>query len=334
MSIVWCAFSFPFLCSRILVTSSMNLDVSICLSWTVFPPGRRRIIIDTDPGVLVLRVCGTVRVDWSHTISPEFINARICVIIYVLCLSGQKMGLKKWGRASSKNRSQRRKLRWTSAMYIWSQDWENSRQMWQLKVRQQVLGDIQHGAFDVLVKHIEFRSGFVTGHVLQCCREHAFQTIWHTHAHTNTHEASWGSHWRRGFSFYIHAWKHVHFELFWSNQNWVPNWIYSLCKRARGFMMFHVVLFMIYVAILYCDLSYIWYQISALIPTWRPSTHSTHLIMYPSGALTKASQSLWGVDDALAILLALGSEQLQVDGLSIALGNCKDLLICREATWE
>ena len=34
-----------------------------------------------------------------------------------------------------------------------------------------------------------------------------------THTHTNTHEASWGSHWRRGFSFYIHAWKHVHFEL-------------------------------------------------------------------------------------------------------------------------
>jgi len=31
------------------------------------------------------------------------------------------------------------------------------------------------------------------------------------------------------------------------------------------------------------------------------------------------------VDDALAILLALGSEQLQVDGLSIALGNCKDI---------
>lgn len=56
--------------------------------------------------------------------------------------------------------------------------------------------------------------------------------------------------------------------------------------------------------------------------------------MYPSGALTKASQSLLGVDDALAILLALGSEQLQVDGLSIALGNCKDLLICRQATWE
>lgn len=53
-----------------------------------------------------------------------------------------------------------------------------------------------------------------------------------THTHRQTHMRHHEEDWRRGFSFYIHAWKHVHFEFFWSNQNWGPNWIYSFLVQA------------------------------------------------------------------------------------------------------
>lgn len=204
--------------------------------------------------------------------------------------------------------------------------------MWQLKVRQQVFGDIQHGAFDLLVKHIEFRSGFVTGHVLQCCREHAVQTIWHTHTQTHMrhHEEV-----IEDVVFLFTFMPESMFILSFFDQiktgfqiGYIP--CASVHRVSWCFMWF-----CLWFMLRSCSATSATFGIRFLpwSPLWRPSTHSTHLIMYP-WALTKASQSLWGVDDALAILLALGSEQLQVDGLSIALGNCKDLLICRQATWE